>query len=421
MAVPLGLSPGARPFARARNGSSIAWHNCRRPARDRHRWHARCPGFGYPAISGFDGSVHDVLLYLKYWLNTVAVHRLRATTWTRYETTIRLYLTPGLGTKKLARLSTTDVRTWLDGQRTACQCCARGLDAKRRPDPKHPNQKPRCCAAGNCCGRRLSPRTIQYMHAVLAAALQHAVREERITRNVPAAVGRHRRFEPLTTEEARTFLATADGDPLHALWELSLRTGLRRGEVLGLTWADLDPVARSLKIRRTLQFDPAGGLTLYPTKTIASERSIALPDVCLTLLQLHRKRQDQQRHNAGDAWTETGLIFARPDGRAMDPSHVTIRFRALLAEAGLRRVRFHDLRHSCATLLLEQGVHLIVIKQLLGHAHIAVTAEIYAHVRLRLQHQAIEALGNALAAPDVATPGEPADEDDPPTSGIFVR
>ena len=390
---------------------------------------------GLPAHPG-DTTVGQ---YLKYWLNTVAVHRLRPTTWTRYDSTIRLYLLPGLGAKKLARLSTTDVRTWLDSQRTTCQCCARGLDAKRHPDPKHPTQKPRCCAIGQCCGKRLSPRTIQYIHAVLAAALQHAVREERITRNVarnvPAASGRHRRFVPFTAEEARAFLNAATGDPLHALWELTLRTGLRRGEALALTWNDLDPAARTLTIRRTLQYNPAGGLTLYPTKTQASERRIALPDVCLTLLQLHRKQQEQQHHDTeakstkADAWADSGLIFTRPDGSPLDPARVTKRFYALLATAGLRRIRFHDLRHSCASLLLDQGVDLVVIKELLGHAHISITAEIYAHVRLRLQHDAINRLSDALTNDDGPSEDDPSDtatdkpgdEDDPPLAAAPPR
>ncbi|MEW2300870.1 site-specific integrase [Streptomyces sp. NPDC006655] len=351
---------------------------------------------------GLPARVSDttVAQYLTYWLDTVAVHRLRATTHARYTAVARLHILPALGHKKLHRLTIADVRAWLDQLRAACQCCARGTDAARRPDPKHPNQQPRCCAIGQCCDKRLSPRTLQYVHAVLNSALQQAVRDERVERNVTRHVQvgqiRHRRFEPLTAAEARRFLQVARTDRLHALWELALRTGLRRGELLGLTWDDLATESRTLKVRRTLQNAPNGGTALYPTKTRAAERRIALPAACLTALSRHRRTQDTERQAAGDAWAERNLIFAALTGGPLDPGGVTQRFRTLLGRAGLRRTRFHDLRHTCATLLLEQGVELVTIKELLGHAHIAVTAEVYAHVRLRLQHQAIEALGHAL-------------------------
>lgn len=116
----------------------------------------------------------SVAAFLTYWLETVAVHRLRENAHTRYTACVRLYLIPGLGKKKLAK----DVRTWLDQLRTTCQCCARGLDAAR--------DQPQCCAAGNCCRKRLSPLTLAYVHSVLKSALEHAVREEEIPRTSPA-------------------------------------------------------------------------------------------------------------------------------------------------------------------------------------------------------------------------------------------
>lgn len=215
---------------------------------------------------------------------------------------------------------------------------------------------------------------------------------------MPVQVGqlRHRRFEPLTAAEARQFLQAARTDRLHALFELALRTGLRRGELLGLTWHDLDTEGRTLNIRRTLQNAPEGGTALYPTKTRAAERRIALPAPCLTALAQHRQTQDTERQTAGEKWEECNLVFATPTGRPLDPCSVTQHFRTLLGHAGLRRTRFHDLRHTCATLLLEQGVELVTMKELLGHAHIAVTAEVYAHVRLRLQHEAIDTLSGVL-------------------------
>lgn len=128
----------------------------------------------------------------------------------------------------------------------------------------------------------------------------------------------------------------------------------------------------------------------------ASERRIALPTECLYSLKEHKERQDKERKTVGPDWKDSGLVFTTPTGRPLDPANLARRFRSFLHRADLRRIRFHDLRHSTATLLLEQGVDLVVIKELLGHAHIGVTAGVYAHVRLRLQRQAIDTLNKAL-------------------------
>lgn len=333
--------------------------------------------------------------YLTYWLDAVAVHQLRENTHTRYTAVARLYLIPGLGRKKLAKLTAKDVRTWLNQLRTTCQCCTRGLDAAR--------EQPLCCAAGKCCSKRLSPLTLAYVHSVLKSALEHAVREEEIPRNVARNVRtgtpRPRRFEPLTADEARKFLATANGHRLQSLFELALHTGLRKGELLGLRWEDLDLDAGTAAIRRTLQRTSTGGLTTLPTKTRASERRIALPTRCLHSLKLHHEQQKREREAAGAMWQRDEPVFTTVQGRPIDPTNLTRTFNALLHKASLRRIRFHDLRHSTATLLLEQGVELVVIKELLGHAHIGVTATVYAHVRLRLQRDAIDLLGRALDHP----------------------
>jgi integrase len=215
----------------------------------------------------------------------------------------------------------------------------------------------------------------------------------------------HRRFEPLTADEARHFLKAARQDKFRALWELALRAGLRRGELLGLTWADLDPAAGTLNIRRSLQHNLAGGLTLLPTKTRAAERRIALPTTCLAALEEHRLEQERQRTAAGVRWRENGLIFTTGVGTPFDANDIARRFTGLFDQAGIRRVRFHDLRHTCATLLLEQGVQLVTIKELLGHANIGITAQVYAHVRLRLQHDAINQLTDVLQ--DGGAPEDP--------------
>ncbi|MCX3058376.1 tyrosine-type recombinase/integrase [Streptomyces beihaiensis] len=361
--------------------------------------------------------------YLTYWLENVAVHQLRETTHTRYSAVVEQYLIPGLGRKKLAKLTAKDIRTWLNELRTVCRCCARGIDAGRDPRAQA-SRRPRCCAIGQCCRKRLSPVTLAYIHSVLKSALEHAVREEEIPRNVARNVRtgtpRPRRFNPLTADEARRFLTAAQGHRHAALFELALRTGLRKGELLGLRWEDLDLDGCTATIRRTLQRTRTGGLTTLPTKTISSERRIALPVSCVTSLRAHREHQAREKAHAGSDWQGSGHVFTRFDGYPIEPSTLTKQFNALLRNTHLRPIRFHDLRHSTATLLLEQGVELVVIKELLGHAHIGVTATVYAHVRLRLQRDAIDLLGRVLRNPSEATTG-PDEGDDPPLCAAPVR
>ncbi|QUW85343.1 site-specific integrase [Streptomyces mirabilis] len=262
------------------------------------------------------------------------------------------------------------------------------------------------------------------MHSVLKSALEHAVREEEIPRNVARNVRtgtpRPRRFEPLTADEARTFLAATNGHRLQALFELALRTGLRKGELLGLCWEGLDLDAGTASIHRTLQRTHTNGLTTLPTKTISSERRIALPTLCVTSLRAHRAEQAQERDRAGAVWLDSGHVFTQPDGHPIEPATLTRHFDALLRRAGLRQIRFHDLRHSTATLLLEQGVELVVIKELLGHAHIGVTATVYAHVQLRLQRGAIDLLGRALDDRG-GRAARPDDGESPPLCAAPVR
>ncbi|MEV6738569.1 site-specific integrase [Streptomyces sp. NPDC051104] len=374
---------------------------------------------GVPAVSA-QGSL---AAFLTYWLENLAVHQLRETTHTRYTAVVGQYLIPGLGRKKLAKLTAKDVRTWLNELRAVCQCCARGIDARRDPNAQA-SRRPRCCAIGQCCRKRLSPVTLAYIHSVLKSALEHAVREEEIPRNVARNVRtgtpRPRRFNPFTADEARQFLAAAQGHLPAALFELALHTGLRKGELLGLRWEDLDLDGGTASIRRTLQRTTSRGLATLPTKTISSERRIALPAPCVTSLRAHRARQAKEKEQASPNWQASGHVFTRPGGHPIEPATLTRHFHALLREARLRPVRFHDLRHSTATLLLEHGVELVVIKELLGHAHIGVTATVYAHVRLRLQRDAIDLLGHALG--NLPDPGaEPDDGDDPPLCAAPVR
>ena len=337
--------------------------------------------------------------YLLSWLTTVAVHRVRPSTYTNYDTYVRTFLIPGLGHRPLHALTVAEVRTFLDGTATVCQCCAQGWDARRDPHHRRKDRRPRCCAVGTCCQHRVQPATVRYIRAVLSAALAHAVREELLHRNVASAVRlptpRRTSYQPFTAVEARKYLYAAAFHRHGPLFELALRTGLRRGELLGLQWADIDLDGGHLSVRRTLA-RVKGGMTFQPPKTEASQRKILLPAACIAALKRYRQRQDLDRREAGDRWTDQDVVFASATGRPLDPAYVHRQHETICYLAEVRYIRFHDLRHSCATLLLEQGVELVTIKDLLGHARLHVTADVYAHVRPRLHRNAIEALNHAL-------------------------
>ena len=150
-----------------------------------------------------------------------------------------------------------------------------------------------------------------------------------------------------------------------------------------------------------------GAIIVLPTKTTASHRRIPVPAEAIQAMQEQRERQRQQRAEAGQRWQDSGLIFTHSLGGPLDPGAVNRAFATICDQAGVRRARFHLLRHTCASLLLEQGVELVTISHLLGHSRLGVTADVYAHVRVRLQRGAVDAIGHALNRSDDA-------EDDPP-------
>jgi integrase len=339
--------------------------------------------------------------YLDHWITTVAPHRVRPNTLANYRQVVEQHIIPALGTKKLAKLTAKDIRTWLDRIAGQCRCCTRGIDAKRTPD------KQRCCATGDCCRLLPAPRRLQYYHGVLTSALAHAVREDMIPRNVAKQVqvpsGPPRRYEPLTLTGAHAFLKETRRFHNGELYELALRTGMRRGEILGLRWSDIDFDNQRLTIRRTLQRIKGQGLVEMPTKTDTSDRRIPLSPPCIKVLKDHLRYQQAERDRAGERWKDSGYVFTTSHGTPLDPQHITHNIKTLCDRAGVRQIRFHDLRHTCATLLIETGVPLITVKELLGHANIAVTANIYTHTRLPHQADALKQLDTQLDQPEPKT------------------
>jgi len=287
--------------------------------------------------------------YLDYWLQDVARHSIRKTTYAKYETMVRLYLKPALGRKKLDRLTVAEVQTFLNSK----------LNGE-----------------GHAIG------TVHVMRNVLSAALTRAMREEIISRNVarlatlPAVDAK--RNQPWTADEARAFLRVARYDPLYPAFVLLLVYGLRRGEALGLRWVDVDFDEGHVHIRRQLV---RVGKELHhgPVKTRAGNRSLPLLGVVREALEIQRDGQKILREEAGKGWTDTGLVFTTRSGKPIEPRNLARSFARIVETHKLRPIRVHDLRHTAASLLKKLGVAPRDAMEILGHSRISVTMEIYTH------------------------------------------
>jgi len=307
--------------------------------------------------------------FLDYWLAEVVRPNVRPWTYAGYEVHVRLHLKPALGHLRLDRLTPIHVQQFL-------------------------NQK---IADG------MKPRSVRYIRGTLRTALSKAVKWDLISRNAAALVRgpRVERYDirPLTPDEARAFLDAMKGDRLEALYAIALTMGLRQGEVLGLRWQDVDLETADLHVTKQLQ-RVDGKLQLVAPKTARSRRMLAVPASTVRSLREHRDRQLQEKAEAGTKWVETGLVFTNAQGNPLDASQLSKQFHQHLERAGLAQRRFHDLRHSCATLLLVQGVAPRVVMDVLGHSQIAMTMNTYSHVIPELQWQAARRMDALLREVD---------------------
>ena len=249
----------------------------------------------------------------------------------------------------------------------------------------------------------LSPRTVKYIHVTLHKSLKQALNDGLIPRNATEAVKppqvRREEIRPLTPEQVKMLLDAASeaGDRLEALYALAVHTGLRQGELLGLKWEDMDLESGSLHAKPTLT-TARGGPRLAAPKTKGSRRRVSLTRGAMDALRAHLARQLEEIDRAGSLWQENGLVFASETGAPLDRRDLTSRhFKPLLKRAKLpEKTRFHDLRHTCATLLLTKNVNPKVVSEMLGHPNIAITLDTYSHVLPNMQDSAARALEEAL-------------------------
>lgn len=314
--------------------------------------------------------------YLDEWVEGLPA-RVDLSTASDYADTVRLHLKPALGSKVLTKLSVSEVNALWASKRKA----------------------------------GYSGNSIRIMRTVLRSALHQAEREGLLMRNVAALSDPPRIEQPegrsLTVAEAKCLLDAASGNRLEALYAITLTLGLRRGEVLGLSWPDIDLDAGRAHVRRQLrreripaeQREESGRRTrliLRDLKTKRSRRTLHLTPALDGLLRAHRARQAKEKLAAGPGWAEWNLVFTTKKGTPIDPDNFAHYFHRLCSEAGLGHWTPHELRHSAASIMLAQGTPLWVVSEVLGHASVAITKDVYGHLIGDEKQEATEAITDAL-------------------------
>ena len=303
--------------------------------------------------------------YIPTWLALIKP-TVRAGTWQRYEELCRLHVLPILGATPLTRLTVQHLNS---------------LYAVKLADG-------------------LSPRTVRYIHATIHKALHDAQAMSLVQRNVAtlatAPRPRRREMQTFTPEQVRRFLEITQGDRLEALYVLAVTCGMRLGELLALRWSDLDLENGYVMVQRTVRFTKDTWSFTEP-KTAHGRRKIILTNLACEALRRHRAHQASERLALGPIWTNTELVFTNEVGQPM--RGITVyreRFVPLCKRADVPTIRFHDLRHTAATLLLLQGVNAKVVSEMLGHASVTITLSLYAHVLPDMQKDAAAALDRLL-------------------------
>jgi len=308
------------------------------------------------------GDKQTVDQFLSTWLET-AKQQLKPGSFHRYETNTRLHILPVIGKHALSKLTPQHV------QALYTQKMESGL----------------------------SSTTVRQIHLILHRALKDAQRMGLVQRNVTEMVRppRTRKIEMKTLDARQVdlFFEAVANERLEALFVLAVTTGMRQGELLGLRWQDVDVDKGVLHINRTL-YMRGGSIILSEPKTLHSKRTIHLTKLAIYALRKHRIKYLQEALAFGPTWNaEYNLVFPTSTGNPILASHLVEQpFHRVLKKAGLPMIRFHDLRHTAATLMLEHGINPKVVSEILGHSDIAITLGVYGHITPRMQQMAMEAI-----------------------------
>jgi integrase len=329
--------------------------------------------------------------FLDHWLKHTLKAKAKPRSHESFSAITRLHINPTLGKIQLHKLTPQHVQKLLDEK-------SQPYKVKKKNGTEETRQ-----------GR--SPQTIANIRTVLRSALAQALKWGLVARNSAALVTPPRitrkTIEPLDPKSARELLEVSRGSRFEPIYVTTLTLGLRRGEVLGLRWSDVDLEKRTLHISQSLQRLLTGSdvngkksaLQATETKTDGSRRSLALPDSVIRALKARRVKQAEERLAAGAEWKDCGLVFTTATGRAVEPKVLHREYKSLLKKAELpTTLRFHDLRHSAASLLLAEGVHPRAIMELLGHSSITVTMNVYGHVMPAMMREAADKMDAILGS-----------------------
>ena len=305
------------------------------------------------------GSQQKLKAYLEQWLEEVHKPSIRLTTYIEHRRLVYKHILPSLGHIQVQKLTPQHVQA---------------LYTRKME------------------GDGLSPGSVRNIHLVLHKALANAVRWNLVSRNVcdlvsPPHFVKHEMCV-LTKEQAQCLLEVVRGSHLEALFTLAITTGMRHSELAGLRWIDVNVEEGSLQVRHIVTYRGNRYIEGEP-KTAKGKRNIVLPPFVIEALKKHRRDQEGAIEKAGSIWEKRGLVFCNARGGFLSPSSLRYAFRKLLRDAGLPRMRLHDLRHSTATILLSMGVHPKVVQELLGHGSIAMTMDTYSHVLPSMQREAM--------------------------------
>jgi integrase len=311
--------------------------------------------------------------WLNDWLETVVRRARRPNTYRNYEQSVRVHIikaAPSFARKRLVALRRSDVQAWIgDRERDG-----------------------------------LSPRTIHRLWAVLHSALQHAVRTERLTVNPASEITlpRLEKQEPraMPLEQARRLLQAVAGEPDGALYALVLTTGLRQGELLGLRWAKdehapgVDLKRGEVRVTEQLQLGE-----LAPLKRGSSRRMLRLRPWLVDVLRAHHAYLDRLQLKAGQHWHPNNLVFPSQVGTPRSAGNMWLSWKRLLKRLGLPDYKFHELRHTAASLAIAEGASLFHVSRLLGHSSIAITADTYGHLTDEGREDVAARMERALVGP----------------------